>query len=304
VKFSANFDGSPSNIPLSLAGQSVTAVRQSAAPGAPELHVAVSGDRAVLSWDVTVGAGMLNFVVRGALRGSSLTDVITLAGGARAWTTPALSPGSYEVEVAASNWAGTGPASNRVAFSVGVPALPEAPTDVTATVVDDRVEVRWRPASTGPAASRFAVEGAPAGSAAFAEVARSDGSPFVAMRAPIGSWALRIRAVTAGGTGPPSAPVTVTTTRCSAPPAAPRQPWVLTTYPWMTLRWSLPSAGSVERYIVEVGSALGRSDLGRLTVAGDRVSLTAPFVTERVFVRLRAVNACGESPASPDVVAP
>jgi hypothetical protein len=204
------------------------------------------------------------------------------------------------VELVAANGAGRSGASNRRSFSIGLGGTPAPPTNLMANVADDRVALSWTPASTEPAAGGFVIEAA-SGAGAFAPVARSDAPSFVATRVPAGSWQVRVRATTAGGVSQPSDVVTVTTAPCSAPPGAPQLPWGLWTPPAVTLRWSPPSSGSVEDYVIEVGTASGRSDLGRLVVPGTRVAHTEQVSSLAAFARVRARNACGESAPSVEV---
>ena len=195
-----------------------------------------------------------------------------------------------------------GPASNLVTFSVGIGSRPEAPTALAATVIDDRVALAWQPAATGPAPSGYIVEAAVAGASTFAEVARTSAPALVVTRAPIGSWQVRVRAITAGGSGPSSAPVSFTTSACTLPPAPPQQPWSLWTRPTFTVQWASPLAGSADEYVLEIGSSSGSADLGRIVVPGDRLSVTQAVASIRAFVRVRARNACGESAPSAEVV--
>ena len=85
-------------------------------------------------------------------------------------------------------------------------------------------------------------------------------------------------------------------------PSAPSAPGALTfdvQGSVVTLQWQ-PSSGAVE-YIVEAGSAPGRSDLYRASV-GPQLSLTTSAPPGRYHVRVRARNAHGESPASEEVI--
>jgi len=119
-------------------------------PAPPVLHGAVDGDRVRLFWEPGAGAGITSFEIRGAALGGSLSTVATLSGSLREWTSPALGPGSYVVQAAASNALGVGPASNEVRFRIGVLTTPDAPDGLMATVVDDQVTLDWQPAATGP----------------------------------------------------------------------------------------------------------------------------------------------------------
>ena len=136
---------------------------------------------------------------------------------------------------------------------------------------------------------------------AFVPVARSDVPSFVATRVPTGTWQVRVRSATAGGVSEPSAVISVTTTPCVTPPGPPQAPWALWTAPSVSLRWSPPSTGAVEQYVIEVGRTSGAVDLARLVVPGTRLSHTEPVSSLAAFVRVRARNACGESAPSAEI---
>jgi hypothetical protein len=293
----------PTNNFATIGNAEVRILQDAAPPAAPRLRGTVDGNRARLSWDPGIGAGITGFEIRGAVAGTAMTTVLVTQGSARDWTTPPLAPGSYAVQVAARNFAGPGPASNEYRFSVGVATLPDAPTNLQAGVIGDQVTLSWAPPSSGPAPAAYVVEAAPAGGGPFAAVARTSDTSFRVSGAPVGNWQVRVRGVTAGGAGGPSDVVAVAPTHCASPPSAPQTPWVLVTYPTQTLQWLPPASGSVERYVVEVGTALGRRDIGTLGVNGDTTSVTVPAGSGTPFAlaRIRAVNACGESAPSPDV---
>jgi predicted phage tail protein len=206
------------------------------------------------------------------------------------------------VDIAAVNGGGASLPSNLVTFSIGVTTRPEPPTALAATAVDDRVAIAWQPAAAGPAPSGYIVEAAAAGASTFAEVARTSSPSLVVTGAPSGAWQVRVRATTAGGSGLPSAPISFTTSACTLPPASPQQPWSLWTPPAFTVQWARPLTGSVDAYVLEIGSSSGSADLGRIVVPGDRLSVTQDVATIRAFVRVRARNACGESAPSAEVV--
>jgi len=287
---------------VSIGGRLVTITQPAGVPAAPTLEAAVEGDRVRLTWIPGFGSGITSFQIRGAVLGSPTTPVASVGASLRTWTSPPLGPGSYALEIAAANDGGLGPVSNLVTFSIGVVSRPEAPIGFAAIVVDNRVAFAWQPGATGPAPSGYIVEAAAEGAATFAEVARTSGASLVVARAPIGNWQARVRAITAGGAGLSSAPVSFTTSTCTLPPAPPQQPWSLWTPPAFTVQWASPLAGSVDDYVLEIGSTSGGADLGRIVVPGDRLSVTQAVASIRAFVRIRARNACGESAPSAEVV--
>jgi hypothetical protein len=296
-----NTESAAKSIPVQIGRQAVLITQPSGLPAEPALEAAVSGDRVALSWTPAIGAGITAFIVRGAIAGGAVTDVLQLPASLRGWTSPPLPPGSYEVELVAANGAGRSPSSNRRAFSIGVAETPEPPSGLTASVADDRVALSWTPASTSPAPAGFVVEAAANGSPAFAPVARTDVPSLVATRVPAGTWDVRVRSATAGAVSEPSAAISVTTAPCTAAPAPPQEPWALWTPPAVSVRWSPPPTGAVEEYVIEVGSASGRADLGQLIVPSTRVTHTEQVSSLVAFVRVRARNVCGLSAPSAEI---
>jgi hypothetical protein len=296
-----NADAATRNTIVAVGIRQVVIAQPSAAPAAPDLEAAIVGNRVALTWTPATGAGMTGFVIRGAINGSAVSDVVQLPAHRRAWTSPPLPVGSYEVELVAVNGTGRGPASHRRSFSVGVTDIPLPPAGLSARIADDRVDLTWTPASTGAAPAGFVIEAAAGGSTVFAAVARSDVPSLVATRVPIGTWHIRVRAATAGGVSEPSSVVTAATTPCSAPPAPPLAPWAVWTPPLVSVRWSPSPSGSVEDYVIEVGSVSGGADIGRLVVPGTRLSDTEPVSSLAAFVRVRALNACGQSAPSAEI---
>jgi hypothetical protein len=64
-----------------------------------------------------------------------------------------------------------------------------------------------------------------------------------------------------------------------------------------------PAIGSVEEYVLEAGSAMGRSDLARVAISGRQTSLTQALpYGARMLVRVRARNACGQSQPSGELL--
>jgi hypothetical protein len=291
---------------VSVAGQRVSIEQPAALPAPPTLTIEhLRSNRLLLNWAPQAGGGVTSWVIRGAVAGGAVTDLVSVEPSQRAWPSPPLPPGSYEVEVVAVNAAGRSAPSNRVRFSLNVSERPAPPIDLAAAVVGDRISLSWAASPQGPAPSGYVVEGADASGVNFVAVASTTMPSLIIPDAPIGTWHVRVRAHTAGGTSEPSAPVILTTAACTTPPAAPASVWTVRTALTTTLRWSPPAGHAVRDYIVDVGTALGVADLGQFVVAGEiqefsGVALSSPVTA---IVQVRARNACGISlPSSPVAV--
>ena len=72
------------------------------------------------------------------------------------------------------------------------------------------------------------------------------------------------------------------------------------TGPSVLLTWS--ASGNLTSLIVDVGSSSGGSNLAVVTLAPGAVELGATAPTGTYYVRLRAANACGSTPAANELV--
>ena len=115
---------------------------------------------------------------------------------------------------------------------------------------------------------------------------------------PSGTYYVRVRAVNDHGDSEPTADLILVA------PGAPGAPTSLTSTGTgaVNLRWTAPTGAAPTGYLIEAGTAPGRSDLGALQV-GDVTSFTAAAPPPGTYyVRVRAVNARGAGQASNEVV--
>lgn len=213
--------------------------------------------------------------------------------------------GTFYVRVRASGTSGPAATpSNEVAVVIGCTAPPLAPTNLVADIAGSLVSVHWTPspfaslsgylleAGRAPWASDVAVLSLGAGATAFSTAA-----------AP-GTYFVRTRAVNARGRSAPSAEVFLTVGAPDPLPPAPTVPTATVDlspfYATVTLQW--PAVPDAAGYLLEVGSAPGRTDLYRIALPVN--GLVAPGVPYGLyFVRVRAVNGAGLGPPSHELVA-
>ena len=191
-----------------------------------------------------------------------------------------------------------GTVTTGIGFSLRRDVPPPAPDGLRAAVAGFAVTLSWnRP---GPGITRFLVEaGLSPGTTAV--VLPTVNQSFVAAPVGPGRYYVRVRAENAYGTSAASNEIeVVVTAQGSAPPAAP--PFI---EGWMsgsrlTLTWTPPYVGGVATsYLVEAGAATGVTSL-TLPVAAPAFTYL-PVPPGVYFVRVRAVNAAGMSPPSPEV---
>jgi hypothetical protein len=180
--------------------------------------------------------------------------------------------------------------------------LPTAPSSLTAqvssTAAGSVVNLQWTP---GADATSYRVEVVQPLLAAF-----DSGSPqprFTAAAVPVGQYRVQVRAANPLGVSAPSnvLDVIVGSGGPCAIPSAPSLPTASLVGGAGTVTW--PAVVGATSYIVIAGSEPGRSDLFNGHV-GNVTSVTATGLPAgfRAYVRVYAVNACGTSGASAEVV--
>lgn len=158
----------------------------------------------------------------------------------------------------------------------------------------------WRPPTSGTAPSSYVIQaGSAAGRSDLAELDTQSVASGLRVFAPPGSYFVRVRPRVGGVIGQPSNEVVVTVgTACTAP-VAPANLTSAVTGTTVSLNWQpAPGAGS---YIVEAGSRTGLSDLATFN-NGAATTLATAAPPGTYYVRVRGANACGEGPASNEVV--
>ena len=123
-----------------------------------------------------------------------------------------------------------------------------------------------------------------------------------AASAPPGTYYVRVRGSNACGSGGPSNEATVVLGTAVVLPGAPSTPtFTVDGLRTVTITWTPPATGGpATSYLLEAGSAPGRTDIAVAAVSG--TTLVAPGVPPGVYhVRVRAVNAAGQGPPSGSV---
>ena len=167
----------------------------------------VTGSIVAMTWAPPASGAAISYVLE-AGSAPGLGDAAVTTVNSAALTVPGVPPGTYWVRVRGVNASGAGPATSDVAITVAPPALPPAPTGLTATVVQRTVQLWWTPPAGG--ASGYVLEAGYAPGLANAAVARTVAPGVLATGVPPGVYYVRVRAVTAAGAGPLSDEIVVT----------------------------------------------------------------------------------------------
>lgn len=204
-------------------------------------------------------------------------DRVVVAGGSFSMAGGALSPG----------------------LAIFPEVVPQAPSNLRATVQGVSVRLDWtRPADGDPIDYRVEA-GSRSGAADIAVLRLPPATTVTVANVPDGRYFVRVRAATPAGVGPPSNEVEVVV----GTPAPPAPTGLIATVSGrtVTLEWSAVS-GPVDRYLLDVGSGAGQSDLVRDLSLG--LTTTARFddvPAGLYYIRIRAGNRAGSSPPSAEL---
>jgi len=277
---------------------------RASAPAAPtNFRVVMTGTTAVFSWTApgsnTAGSATSYIIDAGFSPGT--TAVSLPAGTGTSFTIPNVPPGTFYVRVRALNAAGSGPPSNEVTLgmsTVGV-ALPEAPMNVQAFMLEGLLTMTWQqPPRGGPATGYIVEAGSASGLTNIGSVAVT-GRSLTFANVPNGFYFLRVRATNAGGASAASAEVLIVVGGVPAPPGAPNFTSHSVSGSTVTLNWVAPTSGTPTSYVVEAGSAPGLSNLAVANTGSAATTVSFAGVPPGTYyVRLRAVNAQGASVVS------
>ena len=271
-------------------------------PGAPQLTGAVSGHTVTLSWTPDAAAGVPSSYTVFAGSAPGLNNLAALVVRGATSLSVNAPDGLYYVSVVGRNAFGPGPPSNELSIRVGPPPCtvpPTAPGPLTHTTAGSAVSLRW---GASPTAAMYWLD---AGSVPGA----SDVGSFplsiatsVTVGAPLGVYYVRVRAASACGVSPPSNEVVITVNGAVPLPEAPTALGATVSGNVVTISWTPPATGGTPAgYRLEAGYSPGAANAAVVPTTAPGLTATAvPAAT--YYVRVRAFNAAGLGPATPEVV--
>jgi hypothetical protein len=284
------------------ATSSATVTLSSTAPSEPSgMASSVSGSTARLSWRAPTSGGTptsyrLNVGTYSGgtniTNGLNVGNVLSVQGD--------LPRGRYYARVRAANAAGMSLYSNEVSFRVGRQL--RTPTGFQVTWQGTTATLSWTAsAADGPedVPSNYILEaGSAPGLSDVATVSAGNRTSFSANVA-TGTYYVRVKAVNDLGESDPTADLEL---RAPGSPGAPTYFMASGEGSTVDLRWTAPSGAAVAtEYIIEAGSAPGRSDLAVLRV-GNVTHFSTQAPPGVYYVRVRGVNASGVGAASNEVI--
>ena len=286
---------------------------QGASPGAPlSLTGLASGNTVTLNWSApTTGGIPTSYMLEAALvpGGTALTSINVPT---TSLTVPGVPNGTYYVRVRGVNADGTGAPSNEVALVVpsgggGCFAAP-GPATVSGSASGTLVSLAWTPASSGCAATTYSVHAGSSPGASNITQVNVGPNTSISANAPSGTYYIRVIAANAYGSSAPSNEVVLTTG--SSPSPTPTPPCSVPSAPLLMG----PSVGGSTVSLSWVGSSGATSYrvlAGSTPGAGDRLNAVAASTTYQwagapagtSYIRVVAINSCGQSAPSNEVTA-
>jgi hypothetical protein len=271
-------------------------------PGAAQLTGAVNGRTVTLSWtpDPAAGAASSYTVYAGSAPG--LTDLAAIQVRGTTSLSVNAPDGLYYVTVVGRNAFGPGPPSNEVPIRVGPPPCtlpPTVPGPLTHTIAGTAVSLRW---GASPTAAMYWLDAGSVPGASDVGSFPLSMATSVTVGAPLGVYFVRVRAASACGVSPPSNEIVVTVNGAVPLPEAPTGLSATVSGRVVVLTWTPPLGGGTPAgYQLEAGYAPGAANAAVASTTAPALTATGvPAAT--YYVRVRAGNAAGLGPATPDVV--
>ncbi len=280
-----------------LQGLAVFPLEGSVAPAG--LRARPKGAATEFTWDPPVRAPTEGYVLEASVTPGQPIVALPL-GGVTSFAT-VVPPGTFYVRVrAVGTDSGQDELSNEIAVRGGCVGVPAPPTGLQATIAGANVTLSW----TAPDAlvDRYLLEvGTTSGQTNLLTATIAGSQTSFAAAAPPATYYVRGRAVNACGTSAPSGEVSLTVGASDPLPAAPTGLSATVTGSTVQFAWTAP-AGPVSGYMLEAGLDVGLATLGSFAV-GATPAMTVAGVPPGVYVvRVRALNAAGSGPPSPDLV--
>jgi hypothetical protein len=263
--------------------------------------VSVNGNTVTLAWAVAAGsAPPLGFVLEGGIvPGEVLASLPT--GGAATTFTFVAPDGAFYIRMHALDATTRSGASNEIRIFVNVPMPPGAPQNLTGSAVAANLALNWTNSGAGGPAAAVILDVTGSVAASFNLPGASQSFNFAGV--PAGTYTFTVRAVNAAGGSAPSNAVTLTFPGPCEAPGAPSAFTSNVAGPVVTLAWAAPgSGGPASSYRIEAGSAPGQSDLAVLDTGTGATTFITPAPPGTYYVRVRALNVCGLSPPSAEVI--
>ncbi|WP_168206090.1 fibronectin type III domain-containing protein [Geobacter sp. FeAm09] len=287
---------------VQVAATTLAAVPAPTAPAAPTGVTATGGAKqATISWSAVSGATSYN-IYYATTSGVSKTNGTKIAGATSPYVQTALSAGTtYYYIVTAVNSVGESTASAQASATTNAapPAVPTAPTGVTATGGTNQMTVSWSAVS---GATSYNIYWSTATGVTIASGTKIAGatSPYVQTGLAAGTaYYYIVTAVNSSGESPASAQASAST---SAPapvvPAAPTGVGATGGTNQVTVSWSAVSGATSYNIYYATTSGVSKTSGTKITGATSPYVQTGLTAGTTYYYIVTAVNSAGESAAS------
>lgn len=282
-----------STSPGAAATVTVTVIPPTTVQGPTDLYVsAIHGNDVTFRWTAApLGPAPEQFVLTGgAAPGQVLATLPT--GSAYPIVTVKVPPGAYYARIQAVAGGQVSVPSNEVRVFVGTATPPSPPADLLGTVVGQSLALSWRTTFEGAAPTGMWLDVA---GSVNDRLLIGPGETFSFSPVPAGSYTLSVRAANDAGTSAPSNRVTLTfPSACSGAPLAPIRFLAYRVGRRVSVVWDPAASGPAPTaFVLSVtGSIVAEVPTAERTVSGE-------VPAGSYELRVRAVNACGSSPATP-----
>ena len=265
---------------------SLVAQPSDAQPPSGLVASAVSGNLVTLRWTPpALGPAPTSYVVEGGLVPGQV--LASLETGSPNPLFSFLAPtGSFYLRVHTRSGASRSAASNEIRLHVNVPVPPSAPANLLGLANGSSLALVWRNTFEGGPPSNLVLDVTGAFTGSFS-LGLAETFQFPAV--PPGTYTMSVRAANAGGSSPPSNPVSLTFPGpCSGAPATPANFLAYRLGATLFAVWDPPAAGPAPTsYVLHVTGAF----VGAVPTPGRILSGTvAPGA---YGLRVQASNACG-----------
>jgi hypothetical protein len=255
-----------------------------------------------LAWDGVTALSPGNHVVEAGYAPGA-TAVQIPVGSATTFTAPGPIAGPIFVRVRDAQ-------SAEVSNEIVVGCFPPAPpTSLVAMLWPGGVTLSWQPPAS--AVSYALIAGTTSHGQQIGTLQLSGNTTF-STPAPAGTYFVRVRASNACGTSGDSGEAFFTVGAPVPLPVAPQQPAVTVAGSTVSLLWRAQEPLEAQSFVLEAGRSPGLADLVTLRIPRVTVNtngtIYATFAAAGVpsgtyYLRVRAVNAAGAGPPSPEAVA-
>jgi Calx-beta domain/Bacterial Ig domain len=247
---------------------------------------AMNGNRIMFRWNAPpIGPAPTGYQLEGGVAAGQ--PIVALPTGLAAPIVDIAAPsGSFYVRIRTLGAGGPSAPSNEILAHIGVPVAPSLPTGLQATSVGNAVHLAWTPTFEGGAPGGFVLD---VGGTLAAAVPLPDLERVSFAGAPSGAFTLSLRAVNAGGSSAPSAPVPLAVPgACAGPPGPPTNLLAYLNAGTTFVIWDPPASGSPPTSYLVTVPGIGALPLAQRTISG-------PLPAGTWSISVQAIGPCGAS---------